>query len=262
VSVRLGARKISPTRRSSNVRAGTTVKLLGSKVRAVSGVSVVGFILSSFRLSFFEGWSVVESGVDAKLFFGRLMAATTAAPPRIILRRDKQLDPSSESADIPDSASFFCVGMFIAISSVTRGSEVECLHIAFLAFLEETNSDITTGFYIICKNGPALYDRDGHGIGCAYRKSFREIVSRPAHPDQPAAHERVYQQSSVFLLLSQRISAMTSQDVPRGAVKSVASPELMATYKLVIIRRAHLPRHEVILCKAEARKILHILSSR
>jgi hypothetical protein len=46
---------------------------------------------------FFQGWSVVESGVDAKLFFGRLMAATTAAAPRITLRRDKQLDPSSES---------------------------------------------------------------------------------------------------------------------------------------------------------------------
>src|SRR5216683_4410146 len=27
------------------------------------------------------------------------------------------------------------------------------------------------------------------GIGCAHRKSFREIVSRPAHPDQPAAHD-------------------------------------------------------------------------
>jgi hypothetical protein len=30
--------------------------------------------------------SVVESGVDAKLFFARLTAATTDAPPRIILR--------------------------------------------------------------------------------------------------------------------------------------------------------------------------------
>jgi hypothetical protein len=37
-------------------------------------------MLSSFPLLFFEGWSVVESGVDAKLFFGRLMAATAAAP--------------------------------------------------------------------------------------------------------------------------------------------------------------------------------------
>jgi hypothetical protein len=48
---------------------------------------------------FFEGWSVVESGVDAKLFFGRLIAATIAAPPRVILRRDNQLDTSSESGD-------------------------------------------------------------------------------------------------------------------------------------------------------------------
>ena len=32
---------------SSNVRAGTTVKLLGSKVCAVSGMSVVEFMLSS-----------------------------------------------------------------------------------------------------------------------------------------------------------------------------------------------------------------------
>jgi hypothetical protein len=51
------------------------------------------------------------------------MAAKTAAPPRIILRRDKQFDPSSESGDIPDSASFVCIGMFIAISSVALGSE-------------------------------------------------------------------------------------------------------------------------------------------
>ena len=93
MSVRLGARKISPTRKSSNVHAGTTVKVLGSKACAVSAISVVEFMLSSFPLLFFEGWSVVESGVDAKLFFGRLMAATTAAPPRIILRRDKQLHP-------------------------------------------------------------------------------------------------------------------------------------------------------------------------
>jgi hypothetical protein len=103
-------------------------------------MSVVEFMLSSFPSVFFEGWSVVERGVDAKLFFGRLMAATTAAPRRIILRRDKQLDPSSESGDMPDSASFVCVGMFIAISSVALGSEAECLQIAFLAFLEETNS--------------------------------------------------------------------------------------------------------------------------
>ena len=132
MSVRLGARKISPTRRSSNVRAGTTVKVLGSKVCGVSGMSVVEFMLSSFPSLFFEGWSVVESGVDAKLFFGRLMAATTAAPRRIILRRDKQLDLSSESGDIPDSASFVCVGMFIAISSVARGSEAEGLQIAVI----------------------------------------------------------------------------------------------------------------------------------
>jgi hypothetical protein len=88
-------------------------------------VSVVEFMLSSFPLLFFEGWPVVESGVAAKLFFGRLMAATTAAPPRIILRRDKQLDPSSESGDLLDRASFVCIGMFIAISSVALGSEIE-----------------------------------------------------------------------------------------------------------------------------------------
>jgi hypothetical protein len=87
---------------------------------------------------FFEAWSADESGVDAKLFFGMLMTATTATPPRIILRRDKQLDPSSESGDIPDSESFVCVGVFIAICSVALGSEVECLQI----FLEETKSDI------------------------------------------------------------------------------------------------------------------------
>ena len=81
---------------------------------------------SSFSLLFFEGRSVVESGVDATLFFGRLMAATTAAPQRIILRRDKQLDPSSESGDLLDRASFVCLGMFIAISSVALGSETDC----------------------------------------------------------------------------------------------------------------------------------------
>jgi hypothetical protein len=75
---------------------------------------------------FFEAWSADESGVDAKLLFGMLMAATTATPPRIILRRDKQLDPSSEPGDIPDSASFVCVGIFIAICSVALGSEFEC----------------------------------------------------------------------------------------------------------------------------------------
>src|SRR5260370_4695971 len=136
VSVRLGARKISPTRRSSNVRAGTTVKLLGSKVCAVSGMSVVEFMLSSFPLLFFEVSSVIESGVDARLFFGRLMAATTAAAPRIMLRRDRQLDPSSKSGDILDSASFVCVVMFIAISSVAPDREAERSQIAFLAFLE------------------------------------------------------------------------------------------------------------------------------
>src|ERR1700675_2376728 len=125
---------MSPTLRSSNVRSGTTVKLLGSNACAVSGISVVEFMLSSFPLLFFEGWSVVESGVDAKLFFGTLMAATTAAP-RIILRRDKRLDPSLESGDMPDSALFVRVGMFMAISSVAFSSESECFQIAFLAFL-------------------------------------------------------------------------------------------------------------------------------
>jgi hypothetical protein len=75
-------------------------------------------MLSSFPWLFFEGGSVIGSAVDAGLFFGRLMAATTAAVPRITLRRDKQLDPSSERGDILDSTSFICVGMFIAISSV------------------------------------------------------------------------------------------------------------------------------------------------
>ncbi|WP_433965492.1 hypothetical protein [Tunturiibacter gelidiferens] len=106
-------------------RAGTTVKLVGSKVCAVSGMSIVEFMLLSFSLLFFNGWSFIESGVDAGLFFGRLMAATTAAAPRITLRRDKQLDSSSESGDIRDFTSFVCVGMFIAISSVAPGREAE-----------------------------------------------------------------------------------------------------------------------------------------
>ena len=75
------------------------MKLLGSKVCAVFGMSVVEFMLSSFPSLLFEGFSIVEGGVDAKLFFGRHMAATTDAPLRIILRRDTQLDPSSESGD-------------------------------------------------------------------------------------------------------------------------------------------------------------------
>jgi hypothetical protein len=146
-------------------------------------------MLSSFPLLFFEGWSVVEGRVDAKLSFGMLMAATAAAPPRIILRRDRQADPLSELGDIADSAAFFGVGMFIAIYSLALGSEVEGLQIALLAFLEETNSDITTGFAFIRKNELNLYDRDGHGIVSAYRKSFGEIVGRPAHSDQPAPHD-------------------------------------------------------------------------
>jgi hypothetical protein len=106
-------------------------------------MSVVEFMLSSFPFLLSEGRSAIEGGVDAKLFFDMLIAATTAAPPRIILRRDKQLDPSPELGDIPDSASFVCVGMFIAICSVALGSEVGCLHIAFLVFLEEANSAFT-----------------------------------------------------------------------------------------------------------------------
>jgi hypothetical protein len=43
--------------------------LLGSKVGAVSGISVVEFMSSSFLSLFFDGWSVVESDVDAKLLF-------------------------------------------------------------------------------------------------------------------------------------------------------------------------------------------------
>ena len=58
----------------------------------------------------------------------------------------------------------------------------------FLAFLEEAKSDISAGFSFVRTNGLDLYDRAGHGIDCAYRKSFREIVSCPAHPDQPAAN--------------------------------------------------------------------------
>jgi hypothetical protein len=95
-------------------------------------------MLSTFSLLFVEGWSVVESGVDAKPFFCGLMAATTAAPLRIILRRDKQLDSSSESGATPDFASFVRIRMFIAIPSVGLGSEVERLQIAFLASLDET----------------------------------------------------------------------------------------------------------------------------
>jgi hypothetical protein len=97
-------------------------------------------MLLSLSLLFFNGWSFIESGVDAGLFFGRLMAATTAAAPRITLRRDKQLDSSSESGDIRDFTSFVCVGMFIAISSVAPGREAERSQIAFLDFLEVTNT--------------------------------------------------------------------------------------------------------------------------
>jgi hypothetical protein len=81
------------------------------------------------------------------------------APPRIILRRDKQPNSSSESGDIADSASFICVGIFIALCSVALGSEVECLQIAILVFLEETNLDITMGFSSTRKNGLDLYHR-------------------------------------------------------------------------------------------------------
>jgi hypothetical protein len=83
-------------------------------------MSVVEFMLSSFPSLLFEGWSFIEGSVDARLFFGRLMVATTAAAPRITLRRDKQLDSSSEAGDILDSASFLRVGVFIAISSVAQ----------------------------------------------------------------------------------------------------------------------------------------------
>jgi hypothetical protein len=114
------------------------VKLLVSNVCAASGISVVKFMLSSFPLLFVEGWFAAERGVDARSFFGRLMVATTAAPPRITFRRDKQLDSSSESGATPDFASFVRVRMFIAIPSVGLGSEVERLQIAFLASLDET----------------------------------------------------------------------------------------------------------------------------
>jgi hypothetical protein len=100
-------------------------------------MSVIEFMLSPVPL-LFEVRSVVESGVDARLFFGKPMAATTAAPQRIISRRDKQLDPSSESGDIPDRASLVCLGTFITISSVAHSSEIECLQIASWP-LEETN---------------------------------------------------------------------------------------------------------------------------
>jgi hypothetical protein len=65
---------------------------------------------------------------------------------------------------MPDSAALVGVGMFIAICSLTLGSEVECLQIAFPVILEETNADIATGLAFIRKNGPDLNDRDGHGI--------------------------------------------------------------------------------------------------
>ena len=65
--------------------------------------------------------------------FIRLAVEDTCVPQRArvhragyglcIFRRDKQLDTPSESRDIPDSTSFVCVGMFIAISSGARGSE-------------------------------------------------------------------------------------------------------------------------------------------
>jgi hypothetical protein len=58
--------------------------------------------------------------------------------------------------------------------------------------LEKTKSAISADFRLIRKNESALYDRATHGIDCAYRKSFREMVSCQAHPDQPAAHLRTY----------------------------------------------------------------------
>ena len=104
-------------------------------------MSVVEFMFSSFPLLFFEPWSVIESDVDARPFFGRLRAATTAAAPKITLRPDKRLNPSSESGNILDSASFVCVGMFIAISSVAPGP---ALADAFLALLKATNTTRTS----------------------------------------------------------------------------------------------------------------------
>src|ERR1700721_2271029 len=118
-------------------------EVAGAKGVRGFGYICVRFMFASFSLLFFEGWSVVESGADAKLFFGRLMAATTAAAPRIILRRDKQLDPSSVSGDIAVPASFVCVGMFIEISFVSLGSEIECLQITSWPFSKAASSSCT-----------------------------------------------------------------------------------------------------------------------
>jgi hypothetical protein len=96
VSVRLGARRISPTRRTSNVRASTTVKLLGSKLCA--------------------GWSVVESGGDARLFFGRPMAATTVGS--VATSSDLKCARSQRAADRGGGSAFAhavikCLRLFV-----------------------------------------------------------------------------------------------------------------------------------------------------
>src|ERR1700722_3898187 len=68
------------------------------------------------------------------------MAATTAAPRTIILRRDRQLDPWLQSEDTADSASFVRVGMFIAQSLVALDREAECLQ--FVVGLKTGSSDL------------------------------------------------------------------------------------------------------------------------
>jgi hypothetical protein len=54
---------------------------------------------------------------------------------------------------------------------------------------------------------------------------------------------------------------MTPKDAPRGTVSFVAGLGLTGTYKLVISNEPLLEGNDVILSKAEARKILHIPSS-
>jgi hypothetical protein len=58
------------------------------------------------------------------------MVAKIAAPPKIILRRDTQLDLSPEWSERPDSASFVCVGMFIALPQLRLASSGSYAHIS------------------------------------------------------------------------------------------------------------------------------------
>src|SRR5271167_5151216 len=76
---------MSPTRRSSNVLAGTTVKSVGSNVSAVSDISVVEFILSSFSFLFFESRSVDQAKI-ATHFRPLFLLITSSERVRTILR--------------------------------------------------------------------------------------------------------------------------------------------------------------------------------